>query len=97
MNGVAKGARLSSALQEQVHAAVDRRAFLRNSGLAIGGLAAVSAAGGSRVQRAEAAAPTAGGAAAVTGESQAQTPEGKPKPALYRETEHIRRYYELAR
>jgi hypothetical protein len=39
----------------------------------------------------------AGGAAAVTGESKAQTPEGKPKPALYRETEHIRRYYELAR
>ena len=46
MNGDAKGVRLSSALQDQAHGAVDRRAFLRNSGLAIGGLAAVSAVAG---------------------------------------------------
>jgi hypothetical protein len=39
----------------------------------------------------------AGGAAAVAGESKAQAQDGKPKHSLYRETEHIRRYYELAR
>ncbi len=61
MSGVAKGPRLSSALQEQAPGTVDRRAFLRNSGLAIGGLAAVSAVAGGRVREAQAAAPTAGG------------------------------------
>ena len=61
MSGVAKGPRLSSALQEQAPGTVDRRAFLRNSGLAIGGLAAVSTMAGGRVREAEAAAPTAGG------------------------------------
>ena len=61
MSGVAKAPRLSSALQEQAPGTVDRRAFLRNSGLAIGGLAAVSAVAGGRVREAEAAAPTAGG------------------------------------
>ena len=55
MSGVAKGPRLSSALQEQAPGTLDRRAFLRNSGLAIGGLAAVSAMAGGRVQKAEAA------------------------------------------
>jgi hypothetical protein len=39
----------------------------------------------------------AGGAALVTGEQKAQAGETKAKPSLYRETEHIRRYYELAR
>ena len=52
MSGVAKGPRLSSALQEQAPGTVDRRAFLRNSGLAIGGLAAVSAIAGGRVREA---------------------------------------------
>jgi hypothetical protein len=37
-----------------------------------------------------------GGAALVTGEA-AQASEAKAKPSLYRETDHIRRYYELAR
>src|SRR5438270_10087417 len=60
MNGDAKSVRLSSALQVQAHGAVDRRTFLRNSGLAIGGLAAVSAVAG-RVQKAEAAGAAAGG------------------------------------
>ena len=55
MSGVAKGPRLSSALQDQAPGTVDRRAFLRNSGLAIGGLAAVSAVAGGRVREAEAA------------------------------------------
>ncbi len=40
---------------------------------------------------------TAGGAALMTGEKKAQAGEAKPKTGLYRETEHIRRYYELAR
>ena len=40
VNGVAKGPRLSSALNELTGGVVDRRTFLRNSGLAIGGLAA---------------------------------------------------------
>src|SRR5689334_23622528 len=60
MNGDAKSVRLSSALQVQAHGAVDRRTFLRNSGLAIGGLAAVSAVAG-RVQKAQAAGAAAGG------------------------------------
>ncbi|KAB2920001.1 MAG: formate dehydrogenase subunit alpha [Hyphomicrobiaceae bacterium] len=60
MNGAAKGSRLSSQLQQPAAGTLDRRAFLRNSGLAIGGLAAVSAAG--RVQKAEAAGPAAAGA-----------------------------------
>ena len=60
MSGVAKAPRLSSALQEQAPGTVDRRAFLRTSGLAIGGLAAVSAMTGGRVREAQAAAPTAG-------------------------------------
>jgi len=38
----------------------------------------------------------AGGAALMPGE-EAQAAEAKAKPSLYRETEHIRRYYELAR
>jgi len=43
------------------------------------------------------ASAAAGGAAAITGETPAQAVEAKPRPSLYRETEHIRRYYELAR
>ena len=43
------------------------------------------------------ASAAAGGAAAITGETSAQAGEVKPRPSLYRETEHIRRYYELAR
>ena len=38
----------------------------------------------------------AGGAALMTGEKKAEASEAKPKSSLYRETEHIRRYYELA-
>ena len=61
MGGVATVSRLSSALQEQTTGTVDRRAFLRNSGLAVGGLAAVTTAGSGRVQPAQAAGPAAGG------------------------------------
>jgi hypothetical protein len=39
----------------------------------------------------------AGGAALMTGEKKAEAGEAKAKPTLYRETEHVRRYYELAR
>ncbi len=39
----------------------------------------------------------AGGAALLGGEKQAEAAETKPKASLYRETEHIRRYYESAR
>jgi len=38
-----------------------------------------------------------GGAALMTGDKKAEAGEAKPKTGLYRETEHIRRYYELAR
>lgn len=59
----ATGSRLSAAVREEgALGTVDRRAFLRNSGIAVGGLAAAGAFTGSRVQRAEAAAPTTGGA-----------------------------------
>lgn len=43
------------------------------------------------------ASAAASGVALVTGEAKAQSPAEAPKQALYRETEHIRRYYELAR
>jgi anaerobic selenocysteine-containing dehydrogenase len=39
----------------------------------------------------------AGGAALIGAEKKAQAGETKPTTGLYRETEHIRRYYELAR
>jgi hypothetical protein len=39
----------------------------------------------------------AGGAALLTGEKKAEAGETKTQGALYRETDHIRRYYELAR
>lgn len=38
----------------------------------------------------------AGGAAAAAG-SPAAAAESKPREGLYRETEHVKRYYELAR
>src|ERR1700730_7604815 len=47
--------RLSSALGDATKGAVDRRAFLRNSGLAIGGLAAASTLVDGRVRAARAA------------------------------------------
>ena len=55
MNGAAKAVRLSSSLQEHRNGTVDRRAFLRNSGLAIGGVASAAAFTGGRVQPAQAA------------------------------------------
>ena len=61
MNGAAKAVRLSSSLQEHRTGTIDRRSFLRNSGLAIGGLAGASAFTGGRVQKAKAASKPAGG------------------------------------
>ena len=53
-NGVATGSRLSSALQELTNQAVDRRTFLKRSGLTIGGIAAVSALASGMVREAKA-------------------------------------------
>lgn len=39
----------------------------------------------------------AGGAALVGGEKKVEAAEAKPTGSLYRETEHVKRYYELAR
>jgi formate dehydrogenase major subunit len=58
-SGVARGPRTASILSELAQSAVDRRAFLRGSGLAIGGLAAVAATAGT-VTKAEAATPGTG-------------------------------------
>ncbi|MGI9524533.1 MAG: formate dehydrogenase subunit alpha [Hyphomicrobiaceae bacterium] len=56
MHGVAVGPRRASAIGEQTQSVVDRRSFLRNSGLAIGGLSlATAATSGGRVQSAQAA------------------------------------------
>ncbi len=57
MRGVAKGPRMSSAIGELAPSTIDRRAFLKNSGLAIGGLTAAAAVttGGGRVETAKAA------------------------------------------
>ncbi|MBZ0162712.1 MAG: formate dehydrogenase subunit alpha [Notoacmeibacter sp.] len=54
-NGVARGPLLSSALSGLGNATVDRRSFLKQSGLAIGGAAAISALSGGMVRKAEAA------------------------------------------
>ncbi|VAW11875.1 Formate dehydrogenase-O, major subunit [hydrothermal vent metagenome] len=52
--GVAKGSRLSSALATPTDGVVDRRTFLKRSGLAAGGLAAASAFTAGTVEKAEA-------------------------------------------
>ncbi len=53
-NGVAIGPRLSSALQELTNQAVDRRTFLKRSGLTIGGIAAASTLASGMVREAKA-------------------------------------------
>jgi len=58
-NGVARRPQRTSILSEVASTPVDRRAFLRGSGLAIGGLAAVAATGG-MVKKADAAAAVPG-------------------------------------
>ncbi|MGI9384857.1 MAG: molybdopterin-dependent oxidoreductase, partial [Methyloligellaceae bacterium] len=60
MDGVANGPRLSSALNELTGGTIDRRAFLRNSGLAIGGIAAASSMRSGMVTKAQAASPAGG-------------------------------------
>ena len=55
VRGVAKGPRMASSVNERGNATIDRRSFLRNSGLAVGGLTAAATATGGRVRRAEAA------------------------------------------
>jgi formate dehydrogenase major subunit len=52
---VAFGPRLSSALTDLTGGAIDRRTFLRRSGLAVGGLAAAASLSPGMVQKAEAA------------------------------------------
>ena len=59
-NGVANGPRLSKALAGVVGSAMDRRTFLRRSGLAAGGAAAFAAAAPGMVQKAEAATEAGG-------------------------------------
>jgi formate dehydrogenase major subunit len=61
-NGVASGARLSAALTGLTASAVDRRTFLRRSGLTAGGVAAVAALPGAMVTKAKAQTPAAAGA-----------------------------------
>ena len=60
-HGVARGPRLSSALSELGNPAVDRRTFLKRSGLAIGGAAAISSLSGGMVRKAEAQAAAGAG------------------------------------
>jgi len=52
-NGIANGSRLSSALGAAADGAVDRRTFLRRSGLAIGGIAAATTLTTGRVKAAQ--------------------------------------------
>ncbi|MBB3987458.1 formate dehydrogenase major subunit [Sagittula marina] len=58
-NGVARRPQRTSILSEVAKTSVDRRGFLRGSGLAIGGLAAIAATGGT-VQQASAATAASG-------------------------------------
>jgi formate dehydrogenase major subunit len=53
-NGVARGPRLSSALQELTHKTIDRRTFLKRSGLAVGGIAAASTLSSGMIREAQA-------------------------------------------
>ncbi len=59
-NGVANGPRLSKSLGGLTGGAIDRRTFLRRSGLTAGGVAAASALSGGMVTKANAAAPGQG-------------------------------------
>ena len=61
MNGVANGPCLLSALTDQKEGAIDRRTFLRRSGLAVGGIAAASTLATGRVKQAGAAGGGASG------------------------------------
>jgi len=54
-NGVATGPRTSSFIGKAASKIVDRRTFLRSSGLAVGGIAAVTALSGKMVKPAIAA------------------------------------------
>ena len=54
-NGVANGPRLSKALSGLAGSAIDRRSFLKRSGLAVGGVAAASGLSYGMVKKAEAA------------------------------------------
>ncbi len=58
--GMAIGSRLSSALKDVASETIDRRSFLRRSGLAVGGLAAAASFTGSMVEKAEAATDSSG-------------------------------------
>jgi formate dehydrogenase major subunit len=58
-DGIARGPRLSAALTQLTGGAIDRRTFLRRSGLTVGGLAAAASFSGARVKKAEAQAATA--------------------------------------
>jgi formate dehydrogenase major subunit len=62
-NGVASGARLSTAMSAITGSAIDRRTFLRRSGLTAGGVAAAAALPGGMVTKAKAQATVASGAA----------------------------------
>jgi len=62
-NGVASGGRLSTALTGLTGSAIDRRSFLRRSGLTAGGVAAAAALSGGMVTKAQAQATVAAGAA----------------------------------
>lgn len=59
-NGATRGVHLTASLSSVAGAAVDRRTFLRTSGLAIGGVAAATAITGGRVRKAQAAAGSGG-------------------------------------
>ncbi|MEP0565223.1 MAG: formate dehydrogenase, partial [Paracoccaceae bacterium] len=59
-NGVARRSQRTGLMSDMAEKSVDRRSFLRGSGLAIGGLAAISATGGTVTQ---ASAQTAANAA----------------------------------
>jgi formate dehydrogenase major subunit len=53
-DGIARGPRLSAALTQLTGGAIDRRTFLRRSGLTVGGLAAAASFSGAMVKKAEA-------------------------------------------
>ncbi len=60
-SGTARAIRATTVIESNRPATVDRRSFLRNSGLAVGGLAAVASLSAGRVEKAAAAGPASTG------------------------------------
>ena len=95
---------LAAAFAGQSQGGLDRRAFLRRSGLTVGALAAVGALPLASVRKAEAAGSmvtsgaTAAAAVPLASPAQADTETNDEKrKARYKETDHVKTFYRVNR